>query len=485
MPIDQLPTSLPNMRQRDASPLAGGPIDIIMLTHNRLEHLVATVDALEARTPEPYRLTIVDNASGSEVRNWLADNRHRFEQIILRPTNEHVPAFTHGIAATTSDPFVVTDPDVIVPDLEPSWLARMLDLFDRYPEFGLIGVGLDPANRPPPPLLEREQIDPDTLVNGELVEAGVGTVFQFIRRDSLVTAYHSDGQTCTNVRRAGYRVGWSPDIRGLHLGWDDFRLYPGHLLSKRLGGESYPESYGEVNLIKRPPTLEELALAAPAVAELRSRGIADEALLEFAWGGPVMGPSVPGSMSVESPRGGRLPFDDSAAAAVLLKTPPPDRAEELLRESCRVAARLVMALAPLETFEGHTAAELAPESWTGREAPAIADIPLALTRALAQDPSFATELEASTADDRERWLDFLANGTFGRGALRLWIWDCPDSATPARVAYDPSRVSPWRPDSMTPPPIRRLGPLARLWDRADLAARLDVWGGRLRRKMKR
>ena len=46
------------------------PLDIILLTHNRLAHLVATVDALEARTVSPYRLTVVDNASGPEVRNW-------------------------------------------------------------------------------------------------------------------------------------------------------------------------------------------------------------------------------------------------------------------------------------------------------------------------------------------------------------------------------------------------------------------------------
>jgi GT2 family glycosyltransferase len=69
-----------------------GPIDIIMLTHDRLEHLAATVDALEARTPEPYRLTIVDNASAPEVRTWLGENRQRFHRLILRPTSTCRPS---------------------------------------------------------------------------------------------------------------------------------------------------------------------------------------------------------------------------------------------------------------------------------------------------------------------------------------------------------------------------------------------------------
>jgi hypothetical protein len=487
MQVDQLQTARRDASQEGGGPVKNGPIDIIMLTHNRLEHLVATVDALEARTPEPYRLTIVDNASGPAVRNWLAENAHRFEQVIYRPTNEHVPGFNHGIAATTSDPFVLTDPDAVVPDLQPSWLARMLDLVERHPDFGLIGLGCDPSNRPPPPILEPEAIDPATVVNGEIVETGVGTIFQFIRRDALVTDYRSDGQACTSVRRAGHRVGWTPGLRALHLGWDDFRLYPGHLLSKRVEGKgSYPESYGEVNLIRRPPTVEELALAAPAIAQTRRLGIPDEAVLELAWDGPVVGAAVPASTSVEAPADGPLPFADSAAGAIVLKLPPAGRAERLLLEACRIATHQVVAVAPLETFLGRSAAELAPPGWTGCEAAATGDLPLALARAAQGDPELAKPLESSTADDRERWLELFAAGTFGDGALRLWIWErTAPTAMPERVVYDAGRVTAWQPPPMAAPAVRARGPLASLWDRADLAARAEVWLARLRRSRHR
>src|SRR4051812_33977932 len=193
-----------------------GPVDIILLAHDRLEHLEATVDALEARTRHPYRLTIVDNASEPKVRTWLADNRHRFERVIFRPGNEHVPGFNHGIRATTSDPYVLSDPDIIVPDVEPCWLTRMLELVERHPDFGLIGMGLEQFNRPA--VLDPLVIDPATVVDDELVETGIGTTFQFISRAALVTDYRSDGQACTNVRRAGKRVGWSKNILGVHLG---------------------------------------------------------------------------------------------------------------------------------------------------------------------------------------------------------------------------------------------------------------------------
>jgi hypothetical protein len=473
-------------RAAGSGTVTGGPIDIIMLTHNRLDHLVATVDALEANTPEPYRLTIVDNASGPELRNWLAENRHRFERLILRPTNEHVPAFTHGINATTSDPFVVTDPDVVLPELEPSWMSHMIDLLERHPDFGLLAVGCDPSNRPPPPIFEAEVIDPATLVDGEIVETGVGTIFQFIRRDALVTDYRSDAAACTAVKRAGYRAGWSPDIRGLHLGWDDFRLHPGHLLSKREGGIGYPESYGEVGLIARPATLEELALAAPVLAETRRRGIPEAAVLELAWEAPAVGAAAPESIAVVAPAADPLPFDAGAAGAVVLQRPPAEQAEALVHEACRVASRLVVAVAPLATFDARVAAELAPKGWTGHETRGIGDLPLALARAAQADESLTKRLEGSVADDRERWLELFAAGAFGEGELRLWVWERDEPvAGPERVTFDPERVSRWRPDSLTRPAIRQVGLIGRFWRRADVSARVDVWRGRARRSISR
>jgi hypothetical protein len=448
------------------------PTDIIILTHNRLDHLIATVDALEARTaPGAFRITVVDNASGPELRNWLAAHRARLHNVILRPTNEHVAAFQHGIDATTSDPYIVTDPDIVVPELEPTWLEHLHSLMDRHPDFGLIGIGLDQANRPP--VLGPEEIDPAMVVDGEIVEAGVGTVMQMIRRDALVTPYLTDWQTCTSVRRAGRRVGWALGIRAVHLGWDDYKLNPAHLAAKHL---SYGV-YREMDLIDRAPTLSELALAAPAVALVREEGIADEAVLELTWSAPAVGAAVPASVCVERPEPGS--FDVGAAAAVVLTDPP---GVEAIAEATRIATSLVVAVAPLDAFDARTAAELAPEGWTGSEAPGPGDIPLSLARAVEGDAAVGP----AVLQDRERWLALFAQGAFGTGHRRLWIWRRDEPAVaPERVRFDPARVQPWQAVAAPAPAPKRVGPLLRFWRRADIVERARVHAAVRRRAVAR
>lgn len=449
------------------------PVDIVMLTHNRLDHLVATVDALEARTRSPYRLTIVDNASDPELRNWLAENRERFHQLILLDHNEFLSSLNHGIAATVSDPFMVTDPDLVVPDLDPCWLSRMRDAMDRHPDFGLIGIGLDQANLPA--VQEPESIDPAEIVDGEIVARPVGSVLTLIRRDALRSPYLTDWATCQSVARAGYRYGWMLDVRAVHLGWDDYKLHPGHLASKLVHGE-----YREVNLIERPPTLAELAVAGPILARTRELGVADAAVLELSWGGPAVAASAPTAVGVVDLEPGPLPFDDGAADGVVLVEPPAAGAAALVREACRVAGRVVIAVAPLATFGGQTAHDLAPPGWQGHEANGPGDVPVELAAHAASDPALAAKLGVRTLDDRERWLELFAAGTFGVASRRLWIFE-PDQPAPLRtgVAIDLARVQPWQAVATPPrPPHRSL--VTRLRGRLQRETRVAVETARLR-----
>jgi glycosyl transferase family 2 len=453
------------------------PVDIVMLTHNRLDHLVAAVDALEERTPEPYRLTIVDNASDPELRSWLVENRHRFERVILRATNAGVPAFQEGIDATVSDPYIVTDPDIVVPASEPSWLSHLLALMDRHPDFGLIGLGLDPSNRPS--VLEPELIDPAQLVDGEIVETGVGTVFQAIRRRALVTAYRSDGETCTAVHRAGWRVGWACNIRGLHLGWDDFRLHPGHLVSK---GLDFGVAYREVGLVRPPATLTQHASAAPILAETRALGIRDAALLELSWSEPVVGATTAEALSLRSPRP-PLPLADRSAGAVVLVDPPAGEALQQLEDAWRIATHAVVALAPLEAFGGQSAVTLAPEGWTAREAAGPNDILLAMAAWADSDDALADELRASLLDHSEHWRALFSAGAFSLGERRLWIWTRENAgAAPSTVDFDPSRVTRWTPEPLAVPALHKSFP-KRVAERVALRGRSRVLAGLARQRV--
>jgi glycosyl transferase family 2 len=417
------------------------PVDIVVLSYNRLEYLVRTVDALFERTPEPFRLTIVDNASSSDVRNWLAANRGRFHRLILQPENEHIAGFQRGIESTTSDPFVLTEPDLVAPDLEPSWLARLQALMDRHPDFGLIGVGLDLANRPS--VLGPETFDEADLVDGEIVEGNVGIWFQMIRRAALRVPYVKDSAACIAIREAGFRVGWTPTVRALHLGWDDYRLHPAHLASKNELPSPYPY-YREVELVARPPALAELARAAPVVAELRRAGVPDEAVLELAWGEPVLGPVLDAATTLHPPPP-RLPFDDGAAGAIVLVLPPPEVAEVALTEAARVARTLVVVVGSLGAFGGRAAAELAPRGWSGREIAGVGLVPLELARRGDELPMMATHVRYTTLEDRERWLSlFAAAGIPPETDERLFAFAAAGSpASPDRI--NRAGLARWKP----------------------------------------
>jgi hypothetical protein len=423
--------------------------DIIMLTHNRLAHLVETVDALEARTDAPYRLTIVDNASDPEVRNWLSENRHRFHQLILLGENEFLRALNHGIAATTSDPYMVTDPDLIVPEQQPCWLTSMRDTLDRHPDFGLLGIGLDQSNLPA--VQEPERIEPREIVDDEIVERPVGSVFCLIRRAALNADYVTDYETCLSVGRAGFRYGWAYQVRAYHLGWDDYKLYPAHLASKlQYGG------YREVELIERAPLLSELALAGPVLAETRALGVPDASILELSWSGPAVAASAPVASGLADPDAGLGAVGADAAGAVVLIDPPAERAATLVRDACRVATSAVVAVASLDAFGSRTAAELAPPGWSGVEAKGPGDVPLALASAAADDLALVEKLGVRTIEDREQWLALFAAGAFGVGHRRLWIWrpEAPAEA-PATVTLDAERVAVWQPVAVAPSAPRR------------------------------
>jgi glycosyl transferase family 2 len=431
-----------------------GPIDIVMLTYNRLDHLVATVAALEAQTREPYRLTIVDNASGADVRSWLAANRHRFHQIIPRATNEHLPAFQHGIDATTSNPFILCEPDLIVPELEGKcWLGRMLALMDEHPDFGIIGMGLQPVNRPS--VLGPEVIDPATRVGKHIVEGNLGMWFQTIRREALVVRYELDAQACEAVRVAGYRVGWTDTLRSYHLGWDDYKLHPGHLASKNPRTHKAYSHYREIELIERPPTLTELANAGPVLGLTRAAEIPDASVLELAWSAPAVAAAAKGAVGVETPDPGPLPLAEGSAGAVVLMDPPAAAAGPALAEAFRVAAHTVVALAPLAAFAGRLPADLAPAGWSGDEAAGPADVPLALAAAADADPALADKLGYKTLEERENWLQVFAAGAFGDGNRRLFVWRRTEPLEiPPAVIHDPATLAVWKGQApeVAPPP---------------------------------
>jgi hypothetical protein len=255
-------------------------VDIILLTHNRLDYLQEMMEGLERHTQWPHRVTIVDNVSGPETRRWLRDNEERFHQIIWNHRNEHLAGHQRGIAATESELFVISDADLIPHPPTPAgcWLTRLVDLADRHPDFGLIGVRLDSVTQ-----LRMAKRENAPVVDGEILETTTGVWLDLIRRRALRVPYMGDGITGYALRRAGYRIGIAANIYCTHLGDQDPIRHPEYLARKqgsRGWGTVYP-TYPELQHSARPPLLSEIAVAAPVLAALEKHGIDPAGVVEL------------------------------------------------------------------------------------------------------------------------------------------------------------------------------------------------------------
>jgi hypothetical protein len=398
------------------------PVDVILLTYNRLDYLQEMLDGLEQRTRWPYRLTIVDNASGARTRQWLRAHRDRFERIIWNPHNEHLAAHQHGIAATSSPLFVVSDADLV--PMEPlasgCWLTLLVALAERHPDFGLIGARLDSVTEA---RNVHEQGAP--VVDGEIIEGPTGVWLNLIRRSALRVPYMGDGITGYALRRAGYRVGIGAEVRCTHLGDQDPERHPEYLARKEGStglGTVYP-SYPELRRSRRPPTLSELAAAAPVLAALRSHGIGPLDAVELSrerWP-PVAAVDPRVQSAVRGPVGGAVARSGVAAAEWVYEGRPPlapagaravvlvcgERVDrELLGEAMALAGELVVVLA------GEEVPEPAP-GWSLREErPGAHPAMLALAR-VGSRGRLRRALGYSTSEHREEWTGLFAAAGFG------------------------------------------------------------------------
>jgi GT2 family glycosyltransferase len=231
--------------------IAKDPIDIVILTYNRLKYLQQTVDALFERTTYPFRLTIVDNNSEPDVRGYLEKNRELFHHLILNDKNEYVPAFHLGIKTTTSEIFIATEPDIIVTELSPCWLTQYMEIFQDNPKLGLLGIRLDPSDRTSVTPAWSGGTDAAPVYNKRVLLGNVGVWMMAIRRVAYSGNFPSECSVCEGVRKKGYVAGYTRDIYARHIGWYEYRDYPEYLLKKSKRPHPCFPFYAEAQLVDR------------------------------------------------------------------------------------------------------------------------------------------------------------------------------------------------------------------------------------------
>lgn len=114
--------------------------DLILLSWNQLDETRACINTLFTATRVPCRLIIVDNASESNVREYLSSIKPAgaiSDVIYLQnEKNEGFPrGMNRGIKASTARYVCLLNNDL---KFTQGWLQELIDVLDKYPQIGLL-----------------------------------------------------------------------------------------------------------------------------------------------------------------------------------------------------------------------------------------------------------------------------------------------------------------------------------------------------------
>ena len=199
--------------------------DIIVTTHNRLDYLKQTLQHIWERTRSPYKLHVIDDASKEGNVEWLLEQWRagKIESLLLRGERHGLlPNLSVATWMTFSDPFVVTDDDILCPDVEPDWLARGVQAMRTRSHLGLLALNHPGAGRKALPELQHPK---DKEVRYCQV---VGGTLLFVRRElaekGILSRRRYDlGVTpgmirCRVARQLEYEIGYLIETYCQHIG---------------------------------------------------------------------------------------------------------------------------------------------------------------------------------------------------------------------------------------------------------------------------
>jgi len=201
-------------------------IDIMMLSCNRKRITRTSIEGIQRRTTTPHKLTVLDNGSVDGSTKMLVDMEVDgvIDRVIVSGDNKGVHWGFNRLLDLVMDPFYVcTDNDIIPPYSieEGDWLSRLLMLMDEHDDYAaiacrphiMIGDNHERMFRDAPPVRERGH---------------VGAVLRLMRTDAVreVGGWKKDVRPsrnneewyiCGKLREVGWKVGYSRDVRIIHL----------------------------------------------------------------------------------------------------------------------------------------------------------------------------------------------------------------------------------------------------------------------------
>lgn len=204
---------------------------IMMVTFNRLNLTIQTLESLFKNTKNPFKLVIVDNGSADGTKNWIEDNKSNLLQnssclqieTLFNETNLGIAVGRNQclkIANTLNCDYLSTiDNDVL---FHENWLNECLEFLAKNENFA-IGISFEPNQYP---------IHNLNGFNVQVKPAGnLGTACTVFHRKLHTTIGYfttdfglygeEDADFFFRARQVGYKMAYLKN-KGIHLGEGDY-----------------------------------------------------------------------------------------------------------------------------------------------------------------------------------------------------------------------------------------------------------------------
>lgn len=110
-------------------------VSIVIPNWNGAHHLPTCLDSLRNQTYSPLEILVADNASTDDSREMLAQEYPEVIVIALPENRGFTGACNAGMEAARGDIVALLNNDT---EVDPAWVAAIVDAFDRYPDAGAV-----------------------------------------------------------------------------------------------------------------------------------------------------------------------------------------------------------------------------------------------------------------------------------------------------------------------------------------------------------
>jgi len=196
--------------------------DILITTYFRKDFTGKVLDHIIGRTKLPVQFIIVDNGSKDGTREMLEEYQKiypsLFKKVIFLDKNIGLQAAKNiGMEFVEGKYFVNTDNDCLCPQLDPDWLAQLIELMGDNPDYAAISlrpqvlVGVGPIFRGAGVVVANNVAGGSFRI---MLTEAVRKVGQW--HDSFENR-NEEWHICNALRRAGYKVGYARDLFCYHM----------------------------------------------------------------------------------------------------------------------------------------------------------------------------------------------------------------------------------------------------------------------------